>query len=127
LSFQGGSKEICFPKPFAEDFELPVALDLEISCSMMDANVVHGMFKAVNFLGLSVRSLKLTGDFSLDIIEAIVKDLRKDFLRSLEIRSDKHLEIWKFVIPFKLLRVLKVTVLSPLELNEFNDYLPGLN
>lgn len=94
---------------------------------MMDANVVHGMFKAVNFIGLSVRSLKLTGDFSLDIIEAIVKDLRKDFLRSLEIRSDKHLENWKFVIPFKLLRVLKVTVLSPLELNEFNDYLPGLN
>ena len=64
---------------------------------MIDANVVHGMFKAMNILGLSVRSLKLTGDFSLEMIEAIVKDLRKDFLRSLEIRSDKHLENWKFV------------------------------
>lgn len=88
---------------------------------MIDANVVHGMFKAVNILGPSVRSLKLTGDFNLEMIEAIVKDLRKDFLRSLEIRSEKHLENWKFVLAFKLLRVLKLTVQSPLELNEFND------
>ena len=93
----------------------------------MDANVVHGLFKAVNLLRASVRSLKLIGDFSLEMIEAIVKDLRKDFLISLEVRSDKHLENWKFVIPFKLLRSLRLTVHSPLELNEFIDYLPELH
>ena len=93
----------------------------------MDANVVHGLFKAVNLLRVSVTTLKLIGDFSLEMIEAIVKDLRKDFLISLEVRSDKHLENWKFVIPFKLLRSLRLTVHSPQELNEFIDYLPELH
>jgi hypothetical protein len=107
--------------------ELPEALDLEISCAIMDANVVHGMFKAANFLGPTVRSLKLSGDFSLEIIEAIVKEMRQDFLRSLEIRTEKHLDNWKFVKGFKELRALRLTVHSAQELNEFNDYLPGLS
>ena len=93
----------------------------------MDANVVQGMFKAANILGPTVRSLKLTGDFSLEMIEAIVKDMRQDFLRSLEIRSEQHLGNWKFVKGLKELRALRLTVHSAQELNEFNDFLPGLN
>ena len=127
LIFQSGSKEISFPKLIEEDLELPETLDLEISCPIMDPNVVHGMFKAVNLLGPSVRSLKLNGDLKLEILEAMTKDVRKDFLRSLEIRSEKHLDNWKFVKAFKELRVLRLTVQNPQELNEFNEYLPELN